>query len=87
LPDTLALAQRVQAAFPEVALLGVDIVRDFSSGQLYIIEVNSAGLCWHFSSEAGLRVQREFGLSLEAQFDGRRRAAKVLVENTLKLAK
>jgi hypothetical protein len=86
-PDTLVLARRAHAAFPDIALLGIDMLREHSTGQLYIVEVNSAGLCWHFSSGAGRRLQEEFGFRLESQFDGRRLAARLLAERTPLLAK
>jgi hypothetical protein len=76
--DVLELAERAHAAAPDVPLLGVDLVRDADSGQLFVLELNSIGYTWHFSSPSGLRLQREFGLDLAAQLDGRRRAAAVL---------
>ncbi|HEY5960693.1 MAG TPA: ATP-grasp domain-containing protein [Polyangiaceae bacterium] len=86
-PDVLALARAAHAAFPELALLGIDIVRDHTSGQLYVLEVNSAGLCWHFSSDTGRAIQTEFGFSFQSQFDGRRRASSILARQTVKLAR
>jgi hypothetical protein len=74
----LALAERAHQAFPHLPLLGADLVRDAETGQLFVIELNSLGYTWHFSSPSGLRLQREFGLDLNAQLDGRRRAAQVL---------
>jgi glutathione synthase/RimK-type ligase-like ATP-grasp enzyme len=85
-PDLMELARDVHRVFPEIPLLGVDFVRDFESGRPYIVEVNSAGLCWHFTSPGGLRLQREMGFHLESQFDGRRRAAKVLAERAMTLS-
>jgi hypothetical protein len=87
LPDTLELAQRVHAAFPDIPLLGVDLLRDHATGELYIIEVNSAGLSWHFTSDSGLKVQSDFGFRLDSQFDGRRRAANILAAQTVRCAK
>jgi hypothetical protein len=79
-PEVLALACRAHAAFPGVPLLGVDVLRDADTGRLYVCEVNAIGLVWHFASEPGRRAQREFGLDFDAQFDGRRKAARILVE-------
>lgn len=84
-PDLMELARGVHGVFPEIPLLGIDFVRDFETGRPYIVEVNSAGLCWHFTSPGGLRLQREMGFNLEAQFDGRRCAAKILAERTIAL--
>jgi hypothetical protein len=77
-PDVIELAERAHAAFPRVPVLGADILRDADSGELYVVEVNSLGYTWHFSSPSGSKFQAEFGFRLEAQFDGRRRAARVL---------
>jgi hypothetical protein len=76
----LSLAERAHAALPDVPLLGVDIVRDADTGELFVLELNSIGYTWHFSSPSGLRFQREFGLDLGAQLDGRRRAAAILAQ-------
>jgi hypothetical protein len=86
-PDVLNLAQQAHQAFPEFGLLGFDLVRDYETQKLFIVEANSAGLCWHFSSETGQRLNRELGLSLESQFNGRRIAARILAEQTVRLAK
>jgi hypothetical protein len=77
-PEVVALGERAHAAFPRVPLLGVDIVRDADTRELYVIEANSLGLTWHFSTPKGLAFQKEFGFDLDAQFDGRRKAARVL---------
>lgn len=76
--DVIALAERAHTAFPRIPLLGADILRDADTGRLFVIEVNSLGYTWHFSSPSGVKLQSEFGLDLSAQFDGRRRAARVL---------
>ena len=78
----LALAARAHRAFPTIPLLGIDIVRDHDTGALYVLEANSLGYTWLFSSTSGRRLQTEFGLDLEAQFDGRRRAARALAAAT-----
>ena len=78
-PEIVSLAERAHAAFPNVPLLGVDIVRDADSGQLFVIELNSLGYTWHFSSP-WREPYSEFGARLSAQFDGRRRAAALLAK-------
>jgi hypothetical protein len=79
-PEIVSLAERAHAAFPRVPLLGVDILRDADTGRLFVIEVNSLGFTWHFSWPTADQVQSQFGRDLNAQFNGRRRAAAVLVE-------
>jgi hypothetical protein len=74
----LALAERAHQALPDVPLLGVDIVREEDSGQLFVLELNSIGYTWHFSSPSGRRFQPQFGFRLENQLDGRRKAARIL---------
>lgn len=84
--EALRLAERAHAAFPRVPLLGFDIVRDAETRQLFVLEANSLGYVWDFSSPSGLGIQAEFGFDLEAQLDGRRRAAARLAEACAMLA-
>jgi glutathione synthase/RimK-type ligase-like ATP-grasp enzyme len=81
-PGILDLAARAHRAFPVIPLLGIDIVRDHDTGALYVVEANSIGYTWHFSSTSGRALRERFGLDLEAQFDGRRRAARALAAAT-----
>ncbi len=76
--DVIRFGERVHAAFPHIPLLGVDVIREHPSGKLYALEVHPDGSAWHFTSAAGLRIQREFGFSFEEQFDGLRKAARIL---------
>lgn len=85
--EIIRMGQAAAAAFPDIPLLGVDVVREVPSGKLYILEVNAIGYVWHFSSEAGLRFQEEFGFNLENQFDGLRKAAHILAAKTQELAR
>ena len=77
-PDILELAERAHAAFPDVPLLGVDVLRDADTARLFVVELNSIGYTWHFSSPSGLELQSQFGFDLDAQLSGRRRAAAIL---------
>lgn len=85
-PEILSLAQRSHAAFPDVPLLGVDVLRDADTGQLFVIELNSLGFTWHFSSP-WREPHTDFGLALDGQFDGRRRAAAVLAKTCAERAR
>jgi hypothetical protein len=85
--DILALAERTARAFPEIPLLGIDILRDAESGALHVIEVNSSGQCWGFSSGLGNSMQGRLGQRYESQFDAFARAARVLIEQTRLLAR
>lgn len=51
--DAVELAERTHAAFGNIPLLGIDIVRDAHSGKLFVLEVNAGGNTWHFSSGMG----------------------------------
>lgn len=64
--DTLQLAQKVHAAFPDIPLLGTDILREADTGKLYVLECNPGGNTWHFSSPTGRKWQFRIGRSLGA---------------------
>jgi hypothetical protein len=85
-PDVLALARRVHDAMPEIPLKGCDLMREVGTGKLYVIEVNSRGNTWHFSSGFQARQRNKNGAEFEFmrrhQFDAMRTAARVLVERT-----
>jgi hypothetical protein len=86
-PEIIALGERAHAAFPGVPILGIDIVRDCETGKLYVLEANAAGGVWHFNSRQGREVQEMWNLDFEAQFDGIRKAAYILVDRTRQLAR
>jgi hypothetical protein len=79
-PDVLSLGQQAHAAFPDWPLLGVDIVREQPTGRLFVVEVNSCGRTWHFSSARGMSIQNDFGFDLKAQFNALRKTASILIE-------
>jgi hypothetical protein len=66
--------------FPEVPLLGLDVMREVNTGQLYIAEANPYGQTWHFSSQLGKSMQRDYALNYTAQFGAFDIAAKRLIE-------
>jgi hypothetical protein len=79
--DVLRLARRAYGAFPDVPLHACDILREEATGRLFILEINSGGNTWHFSSKWG-QFQRVEGRRREEQFDAFKVAARVLVERT-----
>jgi hypothetical protein len=85
--EIIRLGEAAHAAFPDIPLLGIDIVREVPSGKLYILEVNANGYVWHFSSPMGKKFQSDFNFNLESQFDGLRKAAHILAEKTQELAR
>lgn len=74
-------------AFPEIPLLGQDIVRDRNSGRLYCLEVNPYGSTWHFSTLTGRKLQQRENLDYKTQFDAFKLAANVLMEKARLLAR
>ena len=76
--EIIRLGESAAAAFPDHPLLGFDIIREVSSGKLYILEANAIGYVWTFNSHQ----VADFGFSLEKQFDGLRKAAYLLAEKT-----
>jgi hypothetical protein len=88
-PEILSFATRIHDAFPTMPLLGVDILRDHATGNLYVIEINAGGNVWHFSS-ARSALGREHGMPLEqrvAQFGAWDVAANALIAITRKHAR
>lgn len=76
--DVIELARQAHGAFPEIPLLGVDIIRDADTGKLWVIEVNASGYTWHFSSRVGRGIQAQHQLDFHAQFGGLERVAEIL---------
>ena len=82
--DILALATRAYSALPEIALQGIDIIREAESGKLYVLEANPGGNTWIFSKgEMTTRLKAALGVErLTDQFDAFVTAAKILIERT-----
>jgi hypothetical protein len=80
--EIIDLAARAQKAFPELALLGVDVIRQESSGKLYILEVNSGLGTWHISSDYFAPYREKFGLDLHGQFGALDIIADALIDVT-----
>ena len=68
--DVIELAKQAHQAFPTIPLLGIDIVREESSGRLFVLEVNSKGWTFHLTSETGRSIQQDSGFDLFPQFGG-----------------
>ncbi len=85
--DVLDLARRAYHALPEIPLHGCDIVRDHTSGSLYVLEVNAGGNTWVFSKTLSGGTQASFARdvgvnNLIEPFDAFRTAARALIEKT-----
>lgn len=86
-PAILDLARKVHSAFPEVPVLGTDIVEDAETGRRYALECNPSGATWLLSNGAGRRMQAEFGLDFLAQFNALDVVAEASAEAALRLAR
>jgi cyanophycin synthetase len=86
-PEMNALAKRVCRAFPTIPVLGVDMVRDIETGQLYVIEVNAGGFTWHLSSAVGRKIQHDFAFDIDARFQVYTRAAVILADRARRYAR
>ena len=82
IPRSVALGERAHEAFPECPVLGVDIIRDIQTGQLYLLEVNPHGSVWHLSSPFVKKVDPEYVRARYAQFNALDRAANLLIQKT-----
>lgn len=82
--DVIALAARCHAAFPNVPLKGIDIIRDQNTGQLYVLELNCTSNTWHISSNyfAPFRTGPISKEKMVAQFSAFDIAAAALIERT-----
>jgi hypothetical protein len=85
-PEIIALGEQAHSAFPDVPLIGIDILREEPSGRLFVVEVNCAGEVWHFSSRTGKSIQAYAQIDYESQFGGLRRMAQILIDETRRLA-
>jgi glutathione synthase/RimK-type ligase-like ATP-grasp enzyme len=80
--DIIRFGERAARAFPHLPMLGVDVLKEVSTGRLFVTEVNALGHNWNFSRE----FRDNFGIDVAEQFDGLRKAAYVLAEQAQRLA-
>lgn len=84
--DVIAMARAAYLAIPEVPLQGCDLIRDYASGRVFVLEVNPGGNTWHYSSSfmAESRAVRGPALELQrrTQLDAFSTAAHVLATRT-----
>ncbi len=75
-------ALSVAKNFQDLPLLGIDILRNNDNQKLYVLELNSGGNTWHFSSESGKGYRFDLGgrnLMIK-QYDAWDQAAMALLE-------
>lgn len=68
-PDVIDLGRKIHQKLSFSPVLGIDMVRDLKTGDLYVLELNSGGWTWHLSSDHGKEHQRKYSLNLYDQFD------------------
>jgi hypothetical protein len=85
--EIISLSERAhRSAFPDIPLLGFDIIRDADSGKLYILECHAHGPNWPFSSDTGRGIQEANSVDFVSQFDAFATCAAILAEATPRLA-
>jgi hypothetical protein len=81
--DVLNLARKTFDAISEVALHGVDIIREKDTSRLFVLEINPGGNTWSFSSKWAAVLKQQLDMpDLSAQFDAWKLSARVLVQRT-----
>lgn len=81
--ELIDIAERAHALFPECALLGVDLIREVPSGDVYVLEVNSRGGTWMLSTP---RLNEACGADVAQQRGGLERAGRLLADAAVRLA-
>lgn len=81
-PDIVELGRRVHRTLDVSPVLGIDLVRDATSRELYVLELNSAGWTWHLSSDHGKEHQRTYSLNLYDQFNALKTITDGLIRET-----
>lgn len=84
--DVLALAGEIHRKLTHTPVMGIDIVREYETRKLYVLELNSGGGTWALSSNLGLRLQREHGLDYASQFGALDIITERFIEATRRLA-
>jgi hypothetical protein len=82
-PEIIDFAKRMHAAAPDIALMGCDVLRDYSTGRLYALEMNAGGNTWAFSSRLGEKARAILGKeNMINQFGAWQIAARMLANKT-----
>jgi len=81
--ELIRIAEKIHELFPECAQLGVDLVREVPSGNVYVLEVNSRGGTWILSSAS---LDEACGEPVAGQRDAFARAGRLLADAAVRLA-
>jgi len=78
----IALAERAhRQAFPEIPVLAFDIVRDFETASLYVLECHAGG-SWMFSADVSLAIEAANHIDFRKQFGAIEKAAAIMARET-----
>jgi hypothetical protein len=69
-------------AFPDIPVLGVDVIREEGTGALYVLEANPGGQTWSLSSDYGRALFAKHDLDVYAQFGALDVIADAMIEAT-----
>jgi hypothetical protein len=81
-PEIISLGEKAHAAFPEIPVLGVDVVREAESKRLFVMEVNPKGDTWHLSSLLSKSFTEQQRRDRYEQFGALDVVARSLIEKT-----
>jgi hypothetical protein len=84
-PEINTLALKVAETYPNQPLFGIDILRCAKTQKLYVLETNSGGNVWHFSSAIAKKVpgyDDKARKKLILQYHAWDRAAEAIVRKT-----
>jgi len=70
-----------------VPFLGIDLVRDVDTSEVFVLETNPTGQVVMLTSRTGRMIQQEHGLDFAAQFDAVEVMTRKLIEKTRALAR
>jgi len=74
----IALAERAhRQAFPDIPVLAFDIIRDFETASLYVLECHAGG-SWMFTGDAGLAIEAANRIDFRKQFGAIEKAAAII---------
>lgn len=79
-------AKQISQAFPDIPLLGVDIIEESGTKKLYAIEVNAGGNVWHFATHSrSIKLHPHLAEKRLNQYGAFNIAADALINATRKL--
>jgi hypothetical protein len=80
-------AKQISEAFPDIPLLGVDIIEEANTKKLYAIEVNAGGNVWHFATHSrSIKLHPHLAEKRLNQYGAFNVAADALINKTRKLS-